>query len=261
VTKKLISFSLYGDDQDYQRGAVANLRVSKEIYPGWICRFYVSQEISENTVEALITGGGEVVRKQRKGLHDGMLWRFLPAGESDITLLLVRDTDALLSLRERHAVDAWIASGKRFHIMRDIPAHKELIMGGLWGCRGQVIPNMASLIEGWSSHSFGADQSFLRRKVYPKIKQDVVIHSDFVAFKGETVFPFPSPRVDGEWVGMPVHRDRVIRLRKEYVSKMRRSGLHVVRKQHGRIILDWLRKVIRRFPRIQRFTQAVRKLG
>lgn len=261
MAKKLISFSLYGEDQDYQRGAVENLKVSREIYPGWICRFYVSQDISENTVEALIAGGGEVVRKQRKGLHDGMLWRFLPAGEPDITLLLVRDIDALLSLRERHAVDAWIASGKRFHIMRDTPGHEKRIMGGLWGCRGRVIPNMANLIEGWCDHTYGGDQRFLTRKIYPKIKQDVVIHSDFVAFKEETVLPFPSPRVEGEWVGMPVHREQEIQLRKENFSKMRRSGLRVVRTHQGRIVvLDWLRKVIRRFPRIQRFTQAVRKL-
>ena len=46
--KKIISFSLWGDSPFYIDGAYKNIELAKEIYPDWICRFYVA---SKNTPE------------------------------------------------------------------------------------------------------------------------------------------------------------------------------------------------------------------
>jgi hypothetical protein len=40
-----------------------------------------------------------------------------------------------ISLREKCAVDEWLASGKGLHSMRDHPAHKQPIMAGMFGLR------------------------------------------------------------------------------------------------------------------------------
>ena len=41
----LITFSLFGDNPLYCVGAVENARLAKEIYPEWIARFYVAQDV------------------------------------------------------------------------------------------------------------------------------------------------------------------------------------------------------------------------
>lgn len=213
----IISFSLYGDDPKYQRGALENLRLSRELYPGWTCRFYVSQEISPSIVCKLKQEGAEVITKTRKDKVDGAFWRFLPASERQLDILLVRDIDSRLSGREVLAVQEWINSGKGFHIMRDHPYHRSLILAGMWGCRGGVLSNLSRLVWTWrlmhvirgqrSYHKKGMDQAFLREMVYPRIKDQMLIHSEFVRFEGEQVRPFPSPRRDSEFVGQILNAD------------------------------------------------------
>ena len=62
--QKIISFSLFGDHPRYQSGALETLYLSRVIYPGWICRFYVSEEIPEVIVDQLREGGAEIVEKK-----------------------------------------------------------------------------------------------------------------------------------------------------------------------------------------------------
>jgi tagatose-1,6-bisphosphate aldolase non-catalytic subunit AgaZ/GatZ len=38
--KKLICFSLWGDDKKYLHGALENAELSKRFYPDWRCRYY-----------------------------------------------------------------------------------------------------------------------------------------------------------------------------------------------------------------------------
>jgi len=90
-----------------------------------------------------------------------MFWRFLPASDPDMDILIVRDTDSRLGLRERLAVNEWLESGKNFHIMRDHPQHGTLILGGMWECRKNVIPYMLGLVALWDKfEQTGRDQDF-----------------------------------------------------------------------------------------------------
>ena len=60
-----------------------------------------------------------------------MFWRFLPASEGDLEVVIVRDADSQLSDRKALAVEEWLDSEKRFHIMHDHPFHVSLILGGM----------------------------------------------------------------------------------------------------------------------------------
>jgi len=197
MSNRLISFSLYGDDPRYRDGALENLALARTVYPGWSVRYYVSQEIPESLVTALADGGAQIVRKQRRAAKDGMFWRFLAAGDPGIDVCLVRDADSRIGARERRAVEAWLQSGRGFHIMRDNPAHCTLIMGGMWGSRRGPLADIERLLRGWDQYAdehtgVGADQAFLAGVVYPLVRDDALIHSDFVAYEGEEVLPFPT---------------------------------------------------------------------
>ena len=41
--KKIISFSLWGDNTRYLFGAIQNIELAKIYYPDWICRFYINE--------------------------------------------------------------------------------------------------------------------------------------------------------------------------------------------------------------------------
>ncbi|MFN9627196.1 MAG: hypothetical protein ACK6AT_13155, partial [Planctomycetota bacterium] len=80
MAKRIVSYSLYGTKDLYVQGALRNVRLVPKIYPGWTPRVYVSQEVQQDTIDALLAEGAEVIRKERQGLIDGMFWRFLPVG-------------------------------------------------------------------------------------------------------------------------------------------------------------------------------------
>lgn len=195
--KRIVSFSLWGDNPKYTIGALYNAELVSEIYPGWTARFYVGKSTPINVGKKLEKLGSEVVYMDDHGNWTGMFWRFYPAGESDVEIMISRDTDSRLSFREKEAVDAWLASDKDFHIMRDHPAHDAPIMGGMWGARGHILKDIKNMIEEYQKGDFWqVDQVFLREKIYPMVKNISYVNDDFFEKK-----PFPTNRKNYEFVG------------------------------------------------------------
>ena len=90
-----------------------------------------------------------------------------------------RDLDSLFSHREQAAVEEWLKSEKCFHIMRDHPAHDEVILAGLWGTKLSNEKIRAQWKETWiAAHedkifwarrdSYGPDQIFLLKYIPQK---------------------------------------------------------------------------------------------
>ena len=152
-----------------------------------------------------------VIHKIRVDEVDGTFWRFLPMSEKNIECLIVRDCDSRILCREVNAVNSWIKSNKCFHIMRDNPGHVILIPAGMFGIKCNTISNIEELIDKWKQErkrkklgwadQYGLDQLFLSQEIYPKIKNNVLIHTDLVKFWTETITPFPSKRKKNEFVG------------------------------------------------------------
>jgi hypothetical protein len=196
--KKLISFSLWGDNPIYNVGSIRNAELAKDIYPGWICRYYIGKSTPTNTIEKLKTFDNvEIVEMSEEGDWTGMFWRFYPASENDVDVVIVRDCDSRLNQREKDAVDEWLNSDKEFHIMRDHPAHGTEILGGMWGSKNGVIKNMKQMIDEYIKGNFWqVDQNFLREKIYPIVKNNSLVHDEF--FEKQ---PFPIKREYGRFIG------------------------------------------------------------
>jgi protein O-GlcNAc transferase len=203
---KLISFSLWGADPKYVRGAIRNAALAATVYPGWTCRFYCARSVPADAIAALAAFAHvTVVRREEQGDWRAMFWRFEAAAETGAEAILFRDTDSRLNSRERAAVDAWLASDAAAHVMRDHPDHNVPILGGMWGVRGGVLPDIATLIGG-SEHGdyWQVDQEFLAAKVAPRRRPAWIGHDEY--FGGR---PFPTRRRWREFVGQPFdERDR-----------------------------------------------------
>lgn len=200
--KKIISYSLWGDKSMYTLGAIENAIQAKEIYPDWICRFYISKSVPYNIVEQLKSmDNTECILMDEEGDWSSLFWRFYPASDNDVEICIVRDCDSRLSVREKMAVDEWINSDKGFHIMRDHPHHNEAILGGMWGAKHGVVKEMVSLINNYENRGgFYLDQIFLREHIYPLIKDDCLIHDEY--FGGE---PFPMKRDGDKFIGEKIY--------------------------------------------------------
>ena len=198
--KKVISFSLYGKHPDYTLGAIANARHANRAYPGWVCRFYVADDVPKSIVSRLLAHGAEVVNMGQHFGHEAMFWRLFAAFEPENEIVIFRDADSRFNKCELVMVNDWLASGKKFHVMRWDYLPGVSVMGGLWGLRGHISELREPVKKCLESKNFwlkGADEKFLNKNLTPKMKGKVYINElDSLksrrCFIGETIHPFPS---------------------------------------------------------------------
>lgn len=202
--KNIVAYSLWGVHPMYWVGALRNIEQVKNYFPGWICRFYIDKNCKSELIETIKGDNVEVVMVDSKDSFHGMFWRFWAAEEKDVDIFLSRDCDSRFSEREIHAIKEWLDSDKNFHIMRDHPYHTVAILGGMWGCRNGILRNigLSDSIDKWNRFSTkGNDQDFLGQVIYPFVKDKSMEHSEFgLNFGGETI-PFPTKRINYEFVG------------------------------------------------------------
>jgi hypothetical protein len=197
--KKVIAYSLWGNDPVYVLNAIVNADLAQEIYPGWICRFYCSPTVPIGIIEELQTRKNvEVIMMSTDEDWNGMFWRFRAASDPDVEIMLSRDADSHLGKREKEAVDEWLGSNKNFHIMRDNRAHSALILGGMWGARHGILANIANMIDGYTrkdaNNRRNIDQEFLWSHVFPLVQSTSFIHDSVEDRCGGRTKDFPTPR-------------------------------------------------------------------
>ena len=207
---KYVSFSLWGDKPLYNVGAIRNAELMREIYPDWKMILYYNNSVPSETISKLETLDCILVKVD--DFEYGCFWRFFAADIDDCELVIFRDTDSRINLRERDAVNAWIETEKSLHVMRDHPAHgipygnnKLGILAGMWGIKGKQLP-LTQMIKKFvvdKENKYGIDQTFLKM-VYNAFELDKVVHDDFFEKK-----PFPTKRDNMRFVGERIGIDEL----------------------------------------------------
>ena len=122
----------------------------------------------------------------------------------DSIVVMSRDLDSAFTLRERAAVDAWLASNKSFHTMRDHPMHGVPMLGGMWGFRPSLDRTLSRMIHNMihdpklvGRYGGRGDQTFLWQQIWPHAKQSAIAHDSFLCTNGYGHRPvaFPTQRV------------------------------------------------------------------
>ncbi len=202
--KNIVAYSLWGNHPMYWVGALRNIELASKYFPGWICRFYIDDSSDKELIDTIKGENVEVILVKSKDSFHGMFWRFWAVEEPDVDIYLSRDCDSRFSDREFTAIQEWLESDKDFHIMRDHPYHTVPILGGMWGCRNGILRNVnfSQTIEKWNQfHRKGIDQDFLAQVIYPFVKNKSLEHSEFNLRFGQEIRPFPTKRIDYEFVG------------------------------------------------------------
>lgn len=177
---KIISFSLWGSAPMYSFGAVENIKLAREIYPDWQCRFYIDDTVPQSSIDAILKEGGVVFSVgDKRGNFWGMFWRFFANDDPEMEVVISRDCDSRLSLREKVAVDEWLLSDKCFHTMHDHYGHRSVpILGGMWGAKKGCIGGMIEKVMNWGDYANkGIDQMFLAHRIWPLVRDNSLNHS------------------------------------------------------------------------------------
>lgn len=184
--KKVLSFSLWGNNPTYNIGAIKNAELAKDFYPDFECWFYIHQEsVPEETIKKLQEFDNTKIIFKVGDLNNEnckpRMWRYEPIDDPEVEIMMSRDTDTRFLLREKLAVEEWLNSKTLFHIMRDHPHHNFTILAGMFGSKKiPQIQNWTNIINSYNkTNNRLYDQDFLRDYIYPLIKNNSTIHASF----------------------------------------------------------------------------------
>ena len=165
--KRIVSLSVFGDNPRYLEGARRQYELAKYWYPGWEFRLYIDD------ASRVDLPGANVI--EVKSQTNGMFWRFYPLFEDAV--VLVRDADSRITAREAMAVYEWLASGRRFHLMRDHAWHRTSINAGMLGVLGPLSAELAlsMMVASIGGCEYGRDEDWLEANVYPL--GDAMLHT------------------------------------------------------------------------------------
>lgn len=222
--KKVISFSLWGNNKNYTIGAIKNAKLATYFYPEYECWFYVHKETVPNEIIIELEKLDNIKIIYKTGdltKNKPMTWRFESIDNPEVEINLSRDTDTRITLREVLAVNEWLKSDKIFHIMRDHPDHCYKILGGMFGTKN--IKNITSWkylinenINQISDRMY--DQDFLRDIIYPEIVNNSFIHATFNKYENHCKdFPINYCKLYN-YVGGYVYADESVS--KEHKNKL-----------------------------------------
>lgn len=196
--RSVISFSLWGVNPRYLRGALHNVVRASLIYPEFKCRFYVDASVPADLLDALASVGAELeMDESEPSTRHRLTRRFLVADDPAVARYLVRDCDSLVNEREAIAVSAWLDSSKPFHVMRDWWTHTDPILAGMWGGIGGVLPAVEPMIQTYHSREVETpnwDQWFLRDRIWPSIREAATVHDRLFITDGSEPFPGTPPQ-------------------------------------------------------------------
>jgi len=177
MVDKYFTFSIWGDNPKYLQGAIRNAELAEEIFPEWKCVFYYDSTVPKEIIDKLSSFKNTSVKEVTDDSF-GAFWRFEMMFNNP-GVILSRDTDSRLSLREKELIDNWLESEYNYMIIRDHDAHYEFpILAGMWGKKNVLMDSSLkdAMQEYVSVKQYLVDQFYLRDKVWPNIMHDTAIY-------------------------------------------------------------------------------------
>ena len=177
MLRKYISYSLYGKDTYYVRGAIENIRNNGVLLPDWTNIIYISTKMRYEFEYLFLKLPCKLIEVQAIENNTSMLWRYFATNLNDADFIIFRDCDSLITLREKCMIEEWVDKEKALHIIRDHPMHTTSIMGGLCGVKKDKVHNLyESFVKSKFVDLYGMDQWFIHKELYKKYKNDALIH-------------------------------------------------------------------------------------
>lgn len=182
--EKVVSFCIFGNDRKYTEGLLENLKIIKKELPEFVTWIYVGSDVGTEHIEEYKKYNIKLIYPEEQGMKL-TVYRIFPIDNENVEIVFVRNVDSRINDRDLWCMNQFIKSDKLFHIIRDNILHKQRrICGGLFGIKKRAI-NIKLEEEYNNDGIYDSDGFFLEQFIYPLIKNNILIHSDIIAFNDE----------------------------------------------------------------------------
>jgi len=233
----IFCFCIYGTNAKYTQGLIENLKLIQILFPTFHTVIHYATDVPEtyltqyrsfpNTTLELITT--EIPMMSRI-----LCWK------ANHTYFM-RDADSRVTIRDAACINAFLESKKQAHVIRDHYYHKTRIMGGTFGIR---VPDwdIQAMWDTWKQPGlplYGTDEKFLQEVIYPRIKHDMLLHTNIVAYQDETPTLLPVEQTsDTDFVGN-VYDPHPMFTYKQYITS---EHIQFLYSQNQHILLAYISK-------------------
>jgi GR25 family glycosyltransferase involved in LPS biosynthesis len=201
---KIFSFCIYGDDMKYYLGLRENIRLIKENFPDFHIFIYCGSNRNEEFLENIPKDSQIHFIDTGKDGSINMFYRYNPILLEDAEIVLMRDADSEINLRDQWIIRDFLDSACNTYsiqVIRDHYWHKSRITGGLTcfhlerlktypdvfvSLNTEFIQIFQELEENIHEFKYGSDENMLNERIWPIIKNNMVVYSNICVFKGET---------------------------------------------------------------------------
>jgi hypothetical protein len=263
--KKIISFSLYGNDPKYYLGAEQNIIEAKEIYSDWICRFYCKKNVPNfdklkniQDIEFISVDDSEIIPT--------IYLRFLAIDDKDVDVCIFRDCDSIVNSKEKIAVDEWLKSDKILHTMHDNNGgHFDEVMAGMWGMKKVLNYYIREKIinflekENKKNYVYRDDQIFLKKYILKDFENSWIDHNSTSTYRYKSSVNFPDYKKIkyGTFVGEIIAPNLYLNIKKNNKDKLFLIGNQA--EMDHTYLFESLDKIINKYSEIVVFIRKDRK--
>jgi len=237
--KQVISYSLYGQQAKFLVGAIKNAQLAQRFFPGFTVRFYVGNSVPTWCRSTLaLFPNVELMPVDEREDSIARLWRFRAIFDPSVDVVLSRDVDARLGIREALAHQEFMDSQYDFHIIRDHPTgHGYLISAGMFACKTANMGFFKTLLDQTTLRdTYMQDQEFLSNAIYPNIMEKSLVHDPYYNYPA----PYPSKKTEIKrkkintvcHIGAALDENDVFVYRADLEMSLELSG-------HVKYIYDW----------------------
>lgn len=195
---KVFSFCLYGSLEKYCRGMLENIKLIDEYFSDFEIWIYLGSDVPESYLEQYKEFPKVKLIQTSETGADLMCYRYFPIDDPNVEYAFFRDADSRIKERDRWCIHNFMVNIKQAHIIHDHYWHKTRITGGTWGVKKGLLSDFEKSYREWLnsnkslSNKYGTDQTFLEEVIYPKIADNVLIHSNIIGYQDEDVSPIPK---------------------------------------------------------------------
>ena len=198
----IFSFCLYGTDIKYYMGMKENLNVINKYYEEYTIYIYLGKtHLEEYIVDYLENYRNVKIIETNEDNAINTIYRYKPILVQNIKSVIVRDADSCINERDHYCINDFIKNNDNDNlicqVIRDHYWHKSKIMGGLTMFRNLDITDKYDIIAKEFARIFdeikdtlqvyGIDEALLSQKIYPLIKDNIIIYTNICAYDGEKI--------------------------------------------------------------------------
>jgi hypothetical protein len=258
----IFSFCIYGNGLKYYMGLVENVMIINKFYPDACIHIYVGKNHNTDFINNMKSENYENVVYIETGIEGAIntYYRYKSlitynegSGGCDNNVFISRDTDSCINDRDRWCINEFLNEEYEkyyFQVIRDNYWHKSKLLAGLTcfvddgsdrfnTVRNEFKKNFDIIemnVDGdaggcgagsggagaGGGYGYGCDEEILNNKIYPLIKDNLIVYTNICAYAGEHVKNINYENDNYNFVGNVIdyeYNEQDKEVRKKYVFK------------------------------------------